>query len=235
MVVFRLFSFRAVIKNKRNKKEQLPAEELVTSGMKDLIYLVTGEAFLRGVGYTSSQAFKLLKDNPVNMQFFKEYGLRGPSFEPAKLTVAAEYQLSLTPKFDTIKNVGAVDSQLVASSVPQPPRPYAPDRTLPVKDGVGIPDPEAQGYAHTQLGTQRSKGGKDYSYVKARESNEYGIAVRDIEFTNHRRQDHADPHQHRWLPNETGGTLKRGDAEPLSHSFVKEQTNIIKEQPKPSK
>lgn len=62
-----------------------PAEELVTAGMKDLIYLVAGEAFLRGVGYSSAQAYKLLKENPVNMQFFKEYGLNGPLFDPAKL------------------------------------------------------------------------------------------------------------------------------------------------------
>lgn len=68
-----------------NETGQRPAEELVTAGMKDLIYLVAGEAFLRGVGYSSAQAYKLLKENPVNMQFFKEYGIKGPIFEPSKL------------------------------------------------------------------------------------------------------------------------------------------------------
>ena len=68
-----------------NEQGQRPAEELVTGGIKQLVYLVTGEAVLRGVGYSSAQAYKLLKDNPVNMQFFKDFGLKGPLLEPAKL------------------------------------------------------------------------------------------------------------------------------------------------------
>lgn len=68
-----------------NEQGQRPAEELVTGGIKELVYLVAGEAFLRGVGYSSAQAYRLLKDNPVNMGFFKEFGLKGPLLEPAKL------------------------------------------------------------------------------------------------------------------------------------------------------
>ncbi len=100
------------------------------------------------------------------------------------------------------------------------PGPYAPNRELPVKHGVGIPDSEAYGRSYTQLGTQVSERG-GYSYVKAREFGADGKAIRDIEFTDHRRKDHTNPHQHRWIPNETGGTPRRGDFEPLEHDLKK--------------
>ncbi len=98
------------------------------------------------------------------------------------------------------------------------PGPYAPNRELPtdIKSGVGIPDPEALGRPHTQLGIQESQNKtKNYVYTKAREFDADGIAVRDLEFTDHLRKDHPNPHQHRWIPNETGGTRKRGGFEPL--------------------
>ncbi len=44
-----------------------------------------------------------------------------------------------------------------------------------------------------------------------------GKAVRDIDFTDHGRpQNHTYPHQHRWVENPTGGSLRRGDTEPLA-------------------
>jgi hypothetical protein len=37
--------------------------------------------------------------------------------------------------------------------------------------------------------------------------------VRDIDFTDHGYpQNHPNPHQHVWIENQTGGTLKRNDA-----------------------
>ncbi|MEU4997747.1 RHS repeat-associated core domain-containing protein [Streptomyces sp. NPDC021622] len=97
------------------------------------------------------------------------------------------------------------------------PYPYGqgfPNRELPRdQHGNPAPDPAAEGYPHTQLGIHR---GRRDSYAQAREFDADGRPVRDIDFTDHRRpQNHENPHQHRHLPNPTGGTLRRGPAEPL--------------------
>jgi hypothetical protein len=88
-----------------------------------------------------------------------------------------------------------------------------PDRELPRdKGGNPMPEPNAEG-PHTQLGQKEGRKGR---YDVAREFNAKGKPIRDIDFTDHGRpKDHPNPHQHRYLPNPTGGTLQRGPAEPL--------------------
>jgi RHS repeat-associated protein len=87
-----------------------------------------------------------------------------------------------------------------------------PNRALP-RDKHGNPIPETNA-PHTQLGT---KTGRKGTYPQAREFDANGKPVRDIDFTDHGRpQNHPNPHQHRYVPNDTGGTLRRlKDAEPL--------------------
>jgi RHS repeat-associated protein len=82
---------------------------------------------------------------------------------------------------------------------------YAPDRPLPNNpDGKHIPDTDAP---HTQLGTKQGSKGK---YPQAREFDENGNPVRDIDFTDHSRPEkHPNPHQHQHIENKTGGTPKR--------------------------
>ncbi|WP_052354000.1 RHS repeat-associated core domain-containing protein [Flectobacillus major] len=92
---------------------------------------------------------------------------------------------------------------------------YAPKEALPRNtDGTPKADPEALGRPHTQLGT---KGGSKGDYRQAREFDGNGKPIRDIDFTDHGRpqQGHTNPHQHRYIQNETGGTAKRGKAESL--------------------
>jgi len=79
--------------------------------------------------------------------------------------------------------------------------------------GNPTPDPEAQGTAHTQLGT---RDGKKEQYGQGREFDPDDNEVKRIDFTDHGRSDHPNPHQHRPKPNETGGTPKGGDPEPLT-------------------
>jgi len=88
-----------------------------------------------------------------------------------------------------------------------------PDRNLPRdENGNPTPEPDAEG-PHSQLGQKDGRNGK---YDQAREFDENGKPVRDIDFTDHGRpKDHPKPHQHRYIPNETGGTPKRGPTEPL--------------------
>jgi len=87
---------------------------------------------------------------------------------------------------------------------------YRPDRKLPRdKHGNPVPDSSAP---HTQLGTKKGRNGE---YTQAREFDASGKPVRDIDFTNHGRADHPNPHQHKYTPNGTGGTPKRGPTEPL--------------------
>ena len=58
-----------------------------------------------------------------------------------------------------------------------------------------------------ELGTKQGSKGP---YPQAREFDETGKPVRDIDFTDHGRpQNHPIPHQHEWKPNPTGGTPKR--------------------------
>jgi hypothetical protein len=73
-------------------------------------------------------------------------------------------------------------------------------------------DPEFKGTHHTQLGIRESKRG---DYLQGREFDEAGNPVRLVECTDHRRKDHPKPHQHAYTPNPTGGTYKRGSAEPI--------------------
>jgi len=88
-----------------------------------------------------------------------------------------------------------------------------PDRPLPRdKNGNMSPDTDV---AHTQLGT---KSGRRDSYPQAREFDDDGNPVRDIDFTDHGRPSmHGNPHQQTYERNPTGGTMKRGPAEPLEY------------------
>jgi RHS repeat-associated protein len=89
-----------------------------------------------------------------------------------------------------------------------------PDRPLPRdKHGNPIPDPEAKGAPHTQLGQKDGRSGK---YDQAREFDEKGRPVRDVDFTDHGRPTkHANPHEHPYVPNTSGGTPTRGPDRPL--------------------
>ncbi len=88
-----------------------------------------------------------------------------------------------------------------------------PDRSLPRDiNGNPTPDPEASG-PYSQLGR---KPGRNGAYDQAREFDKQGKPVRDIDFTDHGRpSSHPSPHQHRYIPNPTGGTPQRGPTEPL--------------------
>lgn len=98
------------------------------------------------------------------------------------------------------------------------------------KYGRAVVDPGVEG-AYTQLGTKISYTSKKtvkYRYNQAREFDASGKPVRDIDFTDHNRADlHSNPHQHRWLENGTGGSLKRGDPEPLVPK-ISRKPNVFK-------
>jgi hypothetical protein len=104
----------------------------------------------------------------------------------------------------------------IAPESPPKPGDAFPDRELPrsPKSGEPLPDPEAEHAPHTQLGIKRSK--RSPPYPQAREFDENGKHLRDIDFTDHGRpREHTNPHQHRYIPNPTGGTRQRPQAEPL--------------------
>lgn len=80
---------------------------------------------------------------------------------------------------------------------------YAPDRDLPRDDHTKEPVPETDA-PHTELGIKDGRQGK---YPQAREFDENGKPVRDIDFTDHcRPKNHPNPHQHIHKPNPTGET-----------------------------
>jgi RHS repeat-associated protein len=89
------------------------------------------------------------------------------------------------------------------------PGSYAPDRPLPRDAASGKPVPESSA-PHTQLGRRTSRRTGE-TYTQGREFGHEGQHVRDVDFTNHGRKDHTNPHQHRIDP-QTG---KRGQNEPL--------------------
>jgi RHS repeat-associated protein len=88
------------------------------------------------------------------------------------------------------------------------PGTYAPERPLP-RDETGKPVPESEN-PHTQLGTRTSKKTGE-KYTQGREFGEGGKHIKDIDFTNHGRSDHPNPHEHRIDPK----TGKRLGAEPF--------------------
>jgi RHS repeat-associated protein len=82
--------------------------------------------------------------------------------------------------------------------------------------GEPAPDPEAKGSPHTQLGVRE---GRNETHPQAREFDENGKPVKDIDFTDHGRpEQHSNPHEHPYIPNPTGGTPQRGPAQPLSRT-----------------
>ncbi|TVZ37116.1 RHS repeat-associated protein [Alteromonadaceae bacterium 2753L.S.0a.02] len=85
------------------------------------------------------------------------------------------------------------------------------DDPLP-RDENGNPVPESDA-PHTQLGT---KSGRSGEYKQGREFGEKGEHIKDIDFTDHGRSDHDNPHEHPIEPNETGGTPRRGPPRPLN-------------------
>ncbi len=104
-----------------------------------------------------------------------------------------------------------------ASDIPKgQPGAYAPDRELPrTEHGVIIPDSP---HPHTQLGIRNSKSKPGTTYPQARELDENGKPVRDIDFTDHGRpQNHPNPHQHEWN-SKTGARDKK--AKPLESRFM---------------
>lgn len=53
-------------------------------------------------------------------------------------------------------------------------------------------------------------------YTQAREFDDNGRPIRDIDFTDHGRpQNHSNPHQHRYIENQTVGTPERHAPERL--------------------
>jgi hypothetical protein len=130
--------------------------------------------------------------------------------EPSKIQLQPELELKppveLTP---------AAPLEGAPEAAPEAgPKNKFPDRPLP-RDANGnpTPDPEATG-PHSQLGQKEGRRGK---YDQAREFDKNGKPVKDIDFTDHGRSDHTNPHQHRYKENPTGGTPQRGKAEPLQH------------------
>jgi hypothetical protein len=74
-----------------------------------------------------------------------------------------------------------------------------------------VPETDAP---HTELGTKDGSKGR---YPQAREFDEKGNPVRDIDFTDHGRpEQHPNPHQHLPQPNPSGGTPQRGPPEPVT-------------------
>jgi hypothetical protein len=88
------------------------------------------------------------------------------------------------------------------------PGTYAPPEELPRDPRTGNPVPESSD-PHTQIGTRQGSDG--IPYPQAREFGPSGKPVRDIDFTNHGRRDHVNPHQHDYDPK----TGKRGRAVPF--------------------
>ena len=79
-------------------------------------------------------------------------------------------------------------------------------------NGNPIPDPNAKGAAHTQMGTRTSKSQTGSpTYRQGMEYDENGKPVRRIDHTNHGRKDHPNPHQHMIDPN----TGKIGPPQPM--------------------
>ena len=124
---------------------------------------------------------------------------------------AARTVLRNTPAGRTVNAVLTVASIVLNESSDDSGGERTADDPLP-RDENGNPVPESDN-PHTQLGTKKGRKG---SYPQGREFGANGEHVKDIDFTDHGRGDHPNPHEHPIVPNETGGTPKRGPARPLN-------------------
>ena len=87
---------------------------------------------------------------------------------------------------------------------------YRVNTALP-RNEHGVPIPISQ-FPHTQIGEHT---GRRNSYRQTREWGANGELIRDIDWTDHGRpQNHTNPHQHTWEDNTTGGSKRRGEAQP---------------------
>ncbi|WP_343691965.1 hypothetical protein [Chitinophaga sp.] len=78
------------------------------------------------------------------------------------------------------------------------------------------PDPDATG-PHSQLGSREGRNG---DYNQAREFDQNGKPVKDIDSTDHGRpSQHTNPHEHPYVENPTGGTSQRDNVQPLNVDF----------------
>jgi hypothetical protein len=129
----------------------------------------------------------------------------------SSVVTAVRHYSQMSPVYDlTVDDVHTyyVDAGTIAVLVHNcgPTGAAFPDRELP-RTKHGEPQPDSS-HPHTQLG---QKSGRKGTYPQAREFDDEGNPVRDIDFTDHGRPaDHENPHQHDWEPNPTGGSLKRG-------------------------
>lgn len=89
---------------------------------------------------------------------------------------------------------------------------YGFNNPLVFNDASGVPLPGSP-YLHSQLGWRDGRGG---SYPQAREFGSDGQLMRDVDFADHGRPStHANPHEHLWIPNASGGTPARGPAQEM--------------------
>ena len=77
-------------------------------------------------------------------------------------------------------------------------------------DAHGNPVPLSDAL-HTEIGWRDKEGG----YRQTREFGAGGKEVKRTDWTDHGRRDHPSPHDHRRLPNPTGGTPRVGPHEPM--------------------
>lgn len=104
------------------------------------------------------------------------------------------------------------------------PKTGEPDRTAndelrwDPKSGAPQPDPEAEGTAHSQLGTRNnSKSQPGKTFPNAQEFDDEGKPVREINFTDHGMpNEHPNPHQHVRGPEKNPGAGRpKGPPTPL--------------------
>ncbi|PLK42097.1 hypothetical protein C0V77_22680 [Emticicia sp. TH156] len=145
-------------------------------------------------------------------------GLAMSTSKPGELTGLYSRKLNSTSKAASSNSSSNASSGASASGTANPSGSkksgYTPKEELPrKKDGTPKSDKDASG-PHTQLGTKKGSKG---DYKQAREFDKNGNPVKDIDFTDHGRpKEHTNPDEHKYVPNNTGGTMKRGSAEPLN-------------------
>jgi RHS repeat-associated protein len=137
-------------------------------------------------------------------------GLYSPSYANTNQSYGGVVGQALTVVVVAVVTRGEAKAPEVPSGSSSVAGNYRPQGRLPADEhGAMVPSSEN---AHTQIGTGR--GG---NYTAAREWAANGKPVRDIHFTDHESPEvsgHTNPHQHEWIPNETGGTPTRGQANP---------------------
>ena len=172
---------------------------------------LTGIGFLKQVGNLGLDVLDVVTGGPSGLQ--PQFSITPKEHLGADVANIAAFSLFAVRGSSTIAEAERAGAKVTEGSL-KPKASwgnYRPNRKLPRDSRTNLPVPNSD-LPHSQIGEVHSKKGYAYTQARTWMHNSDGKLVyrKDIDFTDHTTPDiHPNPHQHLYLENATGGTLRR--------------------------